>query len=284
MSKFHMKPIKFVTEVVLKVEDLNRSTEFYKNIMGLKILSAKEKEVILTSDGITPMITIIQPEDVIPKLPRRTGLYHFALLLPNRLDLGLFLKHIRDKKYPIIGGSNHGVSEAIYFEDPDDNGIEVYADTPTFLWHKDQGKIDMVTKPLDYNGLLDEAGERQWNGIPKETIIGHIHLHVGDLDLAQKFYIDGLGFDLVMEIPNSALFLSSEGYHHHIGLNIWNGKNSLPLPNNSAGMKYYTLLLSDDDSRQNVIENLEKLGYEVIQKENKIFTKDPANNLIELAI
>lgn len=284
MSRFHMKPNKFITQIVLKVEDLERSTEFYKDILGLKVLNTREKEAILTADGATPLVTIIQPDDIIPKLPRRTGLYHFALLLPSRFYLGLFLKHIRNRKYPIIGASNHGVSEAIYLEDPDGNGIEVYADIPTSQWNKKDGKIDMFTKPLDYVNLINETGESQWEGAPPETIIGHIHLHVGDLVSAKNFYIDGLGFDLVMEIPNSAVFLSTGGYHHHMGLNIWNGKNALPLPDNSAGMKYYTMMLPDAQSRQSTIDNLRSMGYEIVQRESKIFAKDPSSNLIELVI
>lgn len=284
MSRFHNKNNIFANEIVLKVLDIEKSIRFYTEIVGFKVLNRKEKEVSLTADGINPIITIVEPDNVTPKLPRRTGLYHFALLLPSRFHLGLFLKHLKDTEYPIIGGSHHGVSEAIYLEDPDENGIEVYRDIDSKEWKRDGNQVNMVTDPLDYKGIIEEAGEEKWNEIPKETIIGHIHLHVGDLDEAKRFYCNGLGFDLVMKMANSALFISSGGYHHHIGLNIWNGKNAPALPDNAAGMKYYTLVFPDIDTREDKINNLKSLGYSVIEEDNSIFTKDPSNNLIKIIV
>lgn len=275
MSKFHTREIMHPTEIVLKIEDINRSKEFYQKIMGFKILEDKEKEVILTADGNTPIITLVQPDDVIPKLPRRTGLYHFAILLPDRVQLGLFLKHINHMGYPIIGGSNHGVSEAIYLEDPDDNGIEVYADTNIKT---------LTTSPLDYKGLVADTGDLKWQGIPQDAIMGHIHLHVANLNEAKRFYVDGLGFDLVMDMPNSALFISSGGYHHHLGLNIWNGRGVSPLPENSVGMKYYNIRFPSEEIRQDKINGLKELNYEVMELENEIYAKDPSDNLIKLVI
>lgn len=281
MNKFHDNNI-FVREIRLKVLDIEKSKEFYTEIMGFKVLESNKKEITFTTDGINSILSITQPKDVVPKLPRRTGIYHFALLLPSRKDLGLFLKHIRDNDYPIIGGSNHGVSEAVYLQDPDDNGIEVYADIDSSLWKWKENQISMVSDPLDYKGIIDETGESKWSGIPKDTIIGHIHLHVGDLEKAKDFYCNGLGFDLVMNMANSALFLSSAGYHHHIGLNIWNGINAPSLPDNSVGMEYYTLVFPDETTRENKINNLKHMGYDVFNKNSLIFTKDPSNNLVQL--
>lgn len=276
MSKFHKKPVKFVSEIVLRVEDINRSKRFYKEIMGLSILQEKARELILSTDGKLPLITIIQPDDIIAKLPRRAGLYHYAILLPSKFYLGLFLKHLRDNKYPIIGGSDHGVSNAIYLRDPDDIEIEVYADTFS--------SQEMTSQPLDYEELISSTGDQVWDTMPKESIIGHIHLHVGDLEEAGRFYIDGLGFSEVTRMANSALFLSDGGYHHHIGLNIWNGKNAPPTPKNAVGMEFYTLLLPDKASRDDLMDNLRNLEYEVFEDKDKIFTKDPSDNIIELRI
>lgn len=281
MSKYHKSPNIYVTEIVLKVEEINRSVEFYKSIIGLNILRQEGKEAILTADGTTPMVTLIQPKDVIPKLPRRTGIYHFAILLPNRIELGLFLKNMRDKEYPLIGGSNHGVSEAIYLEDPDRNGIEVYADTSEPNWNRDGDKINMVTEPLDYMGLLKAAEDKEWKGMPPETIIGHIHLHVADLDESLKFY-EALGFNLVQSMRNSAYFMSSGGYHHHIGFNIWNGRGADPLPENSAGMKYYTIKYPSEELLKEALKNLKSQNYEFKEKENSIFVYDPSHNLIQI--
>lgn len=279
MRRFHEKPNRFVTQVTLRVQDIERSKEFYKHIMGFKILEEKEEVVVLTVDGLTPMLTLIQPKSAIAKIPRRTGLYHFALLLPNRIQLGLFLKNMRDNNYP-IGGSNHGVSEAIYLQDPDNNGIEVYADIENNLWQWKEKEIEMITEPLDYESLLAETYDKKWLGMTKETIIGHIHLHVSDLNEAKRFYVEGMGFDVVMEIPGSALFLSSGGYHHHIGLNIWNGKGVAPLPENAAGMENYIIIFPNYEVMKDTISNLKELGYVVVEENDQILTKDPADNLI----
>lgn len=284
MTNFHSKPNIFINELVLKVIDIERSIKFYTDIMGLSIIKKVKKEAILTADGFNPILTLIEPEGVIPKIPKRTGLYHFAVLLPSRYDLGIFIKNIKDGWYPIVGGSNHGVSEAIYLDDPDGNGIEVYRDLDNTEWDTKGDRINMVSEPLDYEGLIKLAGEDKWNKTPLDTIIGHIHLHVGDLDKAREFYCDGLGFDLAMEAGTSAIFLSTGGYHHHIGLNIWNGRNVEPLPDNSVGMKYYTLQFPDDASRDNKINNLRNLGYQVIKEDKDIFTKDPSKNIIKLTI
>ena len=283
MSNFHKKPNIYVTEIVLRVENLDRSVEFYKTIMGFKVLEEKNSEVILTVDGTKPIVTLIQPEDIIPKLPRKTGLYHFAVLLPDRLHLGLFLKNIRDHKYPLVGGSNHGVSEAIYLEDPDQNGIEVYTDTPEDSWKPDGENIDMVTEILDYNSLLESTGDKKWSEAPKDTIIGHIHLHVADLDEAYKFY-KALGFEITQKINNNAYFISTGGYHHHIGLNIWNGKGAAPLPKTCAGMEYYTIEFPDKGILNKALNDLRTLSYEFVEDEDSIFVHDPSNNLIQLKL
>ncbi len=284
MSKFHSAPNIFVTQIHLKVQDIERALEFYQDIMGLKVLKSEERLSVLSADGVTPLITIEQPIDVISKLPRRTGLYHYAILLPTRASLGLFLKNIFNRKYSIIGGSNHGVSEAVYLQDPDDNGIEVYVDTDLATWNWHNDSVEMVNNPIDYEGIIAEAGDLEWEGIPSQTIMGHIHLHVADLNESKIFYIDGLGFDLIQEMQNTAVFTSTGGYHHHIAFNIWNGKGAKALPDNSVGMKYYSLIFPDEESRAKVIEKLATLGFPAIRKEDKIFVKDPSENLIEFQV
>lgn len=284
MEKFHSKSNIYVNELALKVVDIERALKFYTKIMGFSIMKREEKKAVLTADGFNPILTLIEPEDILPKVPKRTGLYHIAILLPSRYHLGLFLKNIQDEWYPITGGSNHGVSEAVYLDDPDGNGIEVYRDVASSEWNRDEDRINMVTQPLDYHKIIGEAGENKWGKAPLDTIIGHIHLHVGDLEEAKKFYIDGLGFDLTMEAGSSAIFLSSGGYHHHIGLNIWNGRNAEPPPDNSVGMKYYTMVFPSIEIRQEKIDKLMEFGYHVVREDNHIYTKDPSSNLIKLVV
>ncbi|TAH60905.1 MAG: VOC family protein [Gottschalkiaceae bacterium] len=283
MSKFHMRPNIYVTEIVLKVGDIRSSIEFYKNIMGFRVLEGSAEGVKLTANGSTPIITLVSPKDAIPMIPKRTGLYHFAILLPNRLQLGLFLKHIRNQGYPLTGASHHGVSEAIYLKDPSGNGIEVYADTPEESWKWKNENINMVTERLDHIGLIKATGDENWEGVPTETIIGHIHLHVRDLDEAEKFY-NALGFNLVQSIENQAYFVSTGGYHHHIGFNIWNGKGAEPLPENSVGMKYFTIEYPNEDSRELALKKLKGLDTELLEDGDEIFVYDPSHNLIQLKI
>lgn len=284
MKEFHNQENKYVKQIVLKVRDLNKSLVFYQEILGLEILEKKVNKVLLTADGATAMITLTSSGDIIEKLPNRTGLYHFAILLPDRFQLGLFLKNMREKNYEITGGSDHGVSEAIYLKDPDDNGIEVYADLDTSEWNRKNGQIEMVTESLDYEGILNEAANSEWDGMPKKAKIGHIHFQVSDLEKAKKFYVQGLGFDIIQRLGKSALFLSTGGYHHHIGLNTWDIKGADTLPENSAGLEYYTLNFPDQKKRNESLENLKKMGYKVIEKDNGIFTEDPAGNVIKLVI
>ncbi|TJX13306.1 VOC family protein [Tissierella creatinini] len=283
MSNYHQRPNIFVQGIVLRVQDLKKSAEFYKSILGFSILKEELSKVVFTVDGRRPIVTIISPNDIIPKIPRKTGLYHIAVLLPNRHQLGLFFKNIRDKDYPIIGGAHHGVSEAIYLEDPDENGIEVYVDTPDSTWGRHDYAVNMVTEKLDYSELLKDAGEDTWNGTPEDTIIGHIHLHVADLDESFKFY-NLLGFKLTQASRHSAYFISTGGYHHHIGMNIWNGRGSGPLPENSAGMEYFSLRFPSEDLRAEKILTLREAGHVIIETDRGMFVEDPSENLIKLVV
>lgn len=284
MSNFHDKPNQFINHIVLKVEDINRSKEFYTKIIGFTVLKEDSKQVSLSVDGLTALITLVQPKNVIKKLPNKTGMYHFAILLPKRTDLGLFLKNIVDKDYPISGGSNHGVSEALYLEDVDHNGIEIYVDTDPSTWRWQDKHVNMTSSRLDVNDMLAEVNAKEWNGLPKDTKIGHIHLSVADLNAAKRFYEEGLGYNLVSSFSNQAYFFSTGGYHHHVAVNVWNGKNALPLAKNSVGIKYFSIMLEDEKKRQEIVDNLIKLGYKVTNEKEGIFTQDPSDNKIQLSI
>lgn len=217
MKNFHQKPVTFVGEVSINVLDLDKAITFYQDIIGLQVLKKNERQAVLTTDGKTPLLTLEQPADVIPKEGRTTGLYHFALLLPTRADLSIFLRHLLQTKYP-FGAADHEVSEALYITDPDGNGIEVYSDRPSTDWKWANGEVAMGTDPLDGNDLLEESNG-EWSVMPAGTLMGHIHLHVSDLRNTEEFYMQGLGFTVVNRYAG-ALFTSTGGYHHHIGLNI----------------------------------------------------------------
>ncbi|MET3321642.1 UNVERIFIED_ORG: catechol 2,3-dioxygenase [Peribacillus simplex] len=281
MGEFHQKPVTFVREVSINVMHLDNAIRFYQDIIGLQLLKKTDRKAVLTTDGKTPLLTLEQPADVIPKEGRTTGLYHFALLLPTRADLSIFLRHLLQTEYQ-FGASDHDVSEALYITDPDGNGIEVYWDRPSSDWKWSNGEVAMGTDPLDGNSLLAESDD-EWNGLPAGTLMGHIHLHVADLRKTEEFYMLGLGFTIVNRF-GGALFTSTGGYHHHIGLNTWNGVGAPAPKKNSVGLNWYSLVFADEEARNKVIENLNKIGAEATKEDGFYVITDPSGNEIHLVI
>ncbi|UOQ48982.1 VOC family protein [Gracilibacillus caseinilyticus] len=278
---FHQKPITFVSNITIKVENIDRSIAFYKNIVGFNVLKRTETSAELTADGITGILTVEQPEAVLPKQGRTTGLYHFAILLPSRKDLANFVYHTVDVGLE-LGASDHLVSEALYFSDPDGNGIEVYQDRDPSTWTWNGDHVNMAVDPLDFEDLLQEGERGAWQGLPKQTVMGHIHLHVADIPTTKHFYEKGLGFETVSQFGNQALFISKGKYHHHIGLNTWNGVGALPPAENSAGLKHFTLTYADH-AVEDVVKQLRAIGAIVEQKDGKASTVDPSGNIIILS-
>ncbi|MFF5397120.1 VOC family protein [Peribacillus butanolivorans] len=281
MGEFHQKPVTFVREVSINVMHLDNAIRFYQDIIGLQLLEKTDRKAVLTTYGKTPLLTLEQPADVIPKEGRTTGLYHFALLLPTRADLSIFLRHLLQTEYR-FGASDHDVSEALYITDPDGNGIEVYWDRPSSDWTWSNGEVAMGTDPLDGNSLLAES-DAEWNGLPAGTLMGHIHLHVADLRKTEEFYMLGLGFTIVNRF-GGALFTSTGGYHHHIGLNTWNGVGAPAPKKNSVGLNWYSLVFADEEARNKVIEKLNKIGAEATKEDGFYVVTDPSGNEIHLVI
>lgn len=273
-----------IGHVKLKVSQLDTSIAFYENVVGLRVLSRAGNTAVLTADGRKPLVLLEEIPDAV-KLPRRSaaGLYHFALLLPDRKALGLSLGNlIRSGIH--IGSSDHHVSEALYIADPDNNGIEIYADRPRSSWQYDaEGQVVMATIPLDRDSLLAEAGDAEWNGLPPGTKLGHIHLHVGDLKEAEAFYSGLLGFDIVSKYGDSALFISAGGYHHHIGLNIWAGAGASLAPANAAGLAYFTVEFEGDIPLGHTLAHLKSKGVTSFRNEDGAWViHDPSGIVIHL--
>ena len=281
---FHTKPTTFVGHVKIKVENLERSLKFYQDVLGFKILEQTQSTAKLTSDGKTSILSIEQPENVLPKQGRTAGLYHFAILLPKEADLANIVVHFVEKGIR-FAASDHLVSEALYLNDPDGNGIEIYSDRDPSIWHWEGTEVAMATIPLDMKNLLTSIiPGKSWEGMPEKTVMGHIHLHVSELEKTEEFYVKGLGFDVVNQYGGQALFLSSGKYHHHIGVNVWNGIGASQPPENSVGLDSFTLVFANEEVRKETISDLKNIGATVTEENNKFSTHDPSGNRIELSI
>jgi catechol 2,3-dioxygenase len=261
----------------LTVADLARSVAFYTDAIGMTLLDRVEGTATLGVAG-TPLLVITERAGAQP-WPREqrsyTGLYHFAILVPTRADLGRWVRHWLDLGLP-LGQGDHLVSEALYLSDPDENGIEVYRDRPRDEWVWADGKVRMGTGPVDIRGLLadaERAGE-PWAGLAEGTHLGHIHLQVSDIARSEAFYHDILGFDIVAQMP-TALFISAGGYHHHIGMNTWHSQGATDAPTDMVGLRFYTVDLPDAEALAAVVHRLEAAGISLVHQDGAIALRDP---------
>ncbi|BBI31671.1 VOC family protein [Cohnella abietis] len=272
-------------QLKLKVSNLERSVQFYKEVVGFQILNLQEKSAELTVDGQNIFLILEEiPNAAIP--PRRsvTGLYHFAILVPTREQLGLSLRTLAESGIH-IGQGDHLVSEALYIEDPDHNGIEIYWDRPRSEWKTDsEGNIMMGTEPVDIKGLLQLAGDKPWTGLSAGTILGHLHLHVSELPPSKVFYCDILGFDMVFDASKmmGAYFISAGGYHHHIGMNIWAGIGAPQPLANATGLAYYTIVLPSQTELERTLGKIKDAEIPLAAQNDYWVVRDPSGIEIRL--
>lgn len=258
---FHEKPNMYVSHIQLKVSNLARSLEFYEKVIGFRVLERNGDRVYLTTDGKSSPVSLVQIEDAAPLRRGQTGLYHMALLLPARRDFGNMLQYLIDMDVR-FGGGDHHVSEAIYLEDPDGNGIELYADRSEDSWIWQNDRVYMTTEALDYRDIL-EGADGNWTGLAEETILGHVHLSVADLDATRDFYTKVLDYRVVNDKYNKALFVSTGKYHHHLAFNVWYSENGYPAPANAVGLKSFTIVLKDEAYGDEVRDKLKAADYPV---------------------
>jgi catechol 2,3-dioxygenase len=211
--------------VHLLVHDLARSLAYYQQVLGLSIATRTADRAALGCAGCPQPLVHLRAGATSGTARRaeRLGLYHFALLVPDRPALGRFLTHLTQNRIP-FASADHAVSEAVYLWDPDGLGIEVYVDRPRHMWRVDGDELFMTTEPLDVADVQGSAGDHPWSGMPPGTGVGHMHLHVGNLGEGEAFYHAALGFDKTVWSFPGALFLSAGGYHHHLGINTWAGR------------------------------------------------------------
>ncbi|MEY8744178.1 VOC family protein [Paenibacillus tundrae] len=273
-------------EVSLRISNLERSIQFYTQVVGLKLLERKDSVATFTVDGQHSLLRLEEIPNAVT-MPERSsaGLYHFAILLPDRKSLGLALRNLAASGIE-IGQGDHLVSEALYISDPDLNGIEIYADRPRDTWQRDaDNNYIMGTNPVDVQSLFDLSANETWEGLPVGTVIGHVHFHVRSLEESRRFYHGVLGFDIVGNFVNmSALFISAGGYHHHIGLNIWAGSGAPVNPSHATGIEYFTIVYSSQEERNQAVEQLREAGATLTQQNDVYFTVDPQQIHIRLTV
>jgi catechol 2,3-dioxygenase len=270
--------------VRLSVADLERSLGYYTETVGLERTDGSEGWLSL-GVGDRELLTLVEEQGAGPSFGF-TGLYHFALLVPTRTDLARWLAHAARDRVPLVGLSDHFVSEAIYLADPDGHGIEIYCDRPREVW---EGKVadEMTTLPLDVDDLLSELTDpahEPFDALPPGTVMGHVHLKVAAIEDTISFYRDLLGFDLMAQLGASAAFLSAGGYHHHIGANTWESAGAASPPAGTAALQHATFVLPDESARDRVLARLEKseVGWEEKPDGHKV--RDPSGNAILLTV
>ena len=269
--------------VHLTVADLERSAEYYRQAIGLRVLARAEDTLTLGTD--TPLLRLRGEPGASPSQPRHTGLYHFALLLPGRAELGRFVSHLIADRVAVQGASDHYVSEAIYFQDPDGHGIEVYADTDPAGWSWQGGQVRMGTVAADIAGIVAAAGDLPaWSGLPAGTVMGHVHLRVSELERSRAFYHGLLGLEVVVDMARQgALFVAADGYHHHFGLNTWESRGGTPAAAGEARLEAVELWLPDTEITR-VRAALEAGGVALTDVPGGFEVSDPAGNRLRFGI
>jgi catechol 2,3-dioxygenase len=262
--------------VRLQVAELERSLGYYRDVLGFRVGEAAGRRATLAAGGDEAPLVILEAHPGAAPLARRgrLGLYHFAILLPDRADLGRIVSHL-GRGGVRIGASDHLVSEALYLTDPDGLGIEVYADRPRGEWQWREGDLIMATNPLDLDSLVAAAGAREWGGMPAGTRVGHVHLHVGSLAEGEAFYGGALGLAPTARSYPGALFLSAGGYHHHLGINTWAGPTAVaPGPDDARLLEWSVVVPSAADATA-VVGRVGAAGYPAREVEGGWILTDP---------
>jgi catechol 2,3-dioxygenase len=270
--------------VELTVGDLDDMAAFYETAIGLSPLARDGAEASLGSDSGAPLLRLAGDPDA-PTRPRHsTGLFHVAFLVPSRRELARSVRRVLDAGWSFTGASDHLVSEALYLDDPEGNGIEIYRDRPRDEWPYENGELQMATLPLDLDAVMREleGDETHQNARSEGPRIGHVHLQVADTGDAGSFYAGALGLDYTARRYPGAIFLSAGGYHHHIGANTWASAGAPPPPPGSRGLRRYTIVLPDNAELDRVSARLSNAGFAVEAGDDGVDTVDPSGNRARL--
>jgi catechol 2,3-dioxygenase len=268
--------------VRLQVADLDRSLAFYEEVLGMRVITRGVDTASLgPHDEDREIIHLHQLRTARP-VPQRglLGLYHFAILLPDRASLGRFVAHLAEIG-AYAGMSDHFVSEAVYLTDPDGLGIEVYADRPRDAWRYDERQLYMTTNHLDVDDLVRSARGVPWRGMPPGTVLGHVHLYVGDIAKAEAFYHDALGFDKVVWSYPGALFMSAGGYHHHLGTNTW-ARGAPPATDADARLLEWEIVVPTPKDAEEAASHVATAGYPAKRESADWILTDPWGTSLRL--
>lgn len=278
-----LSPATTVGAVHLTVADLDRSVAYYTRSIGLHVLDRGDGRAIFGAADKGLVVVVEEPG--VRGVGRHTGLYHFALLLPERTDLARWLAHAARDRVALVGLSDHFVSEAIYLSDPDGHGIEIYWDRPRETW---EGQVArMTTLRLDVDSLLgelDDPASEPFDGLPGGTRMGHVHLKVADIPSTIAFYRDVIGLALMAQLGRQAAFLSAGGYHHHLGSNTWESAGAPPPPPGTASLRHATIVVPDDGQRDRVLARVVGGGQTPEDGPDGPVVRDPSGNRLVIAV
>lgn len=268
-----------VGAVTLIVRDLDALTRFYRDIIGLDVMSTADGTVRFGTGGTTLLVLLHDPGARLWE-PREAGLFHTAFLLPGRGDLGAWLLHADKHGVTLTGGADHLVSEAVYLDDPEGNGIEIYVDRPAYAWQRAaNGSVLMRNERLDHAGLV-RAADYPWSGMPPGACVGHVHLQVGDLDATERFYAELLGFDVMCRYPG-ALFLGAGGYHHQLAGNIWNSRGAAKRSKGTTGLAEVAIV-ADAEALAYAQVRSRDAGVSLIEAGDTLVVSDPWGTRLRL--
>ena len=280
-----LHPAVEVGTVTFKVANLERSLKFYTQVIGLEVFKQDAHMAVLGA-GDRPILLLEEVPGATRLARNVTGLYHAAILFPTRHALAIKIYQLAQMNYP-FGYGDHLVSEAFYLDDPDANGLELYQDRPRSTWKWHNGSVQMASDPVDMESLFAEIkpNDPALNSpaAPAGTKLGHMHLRVGNIGKARAFYHDVLGFDMVAQMP-TALFMSAGGYHHHLGMNVWESNGGRPTPENSAGLREFSISLPDQAELDRLTKQIEAAGITVERSGDSALVLDPFQTRIKLVL
>ena len=275
-------PETHIGQVRLRVADIDDLATFYERVVGLRAVERDGGLVRLGPEGGEPVIELVSAPTA-PSAPGfSTGLFHFAILVPDRPELARALRRVAEAGWRLTGASDHLVSEALYLRDPEGNGIEIYRDRPRDQWGFDNGELRMASLPLDLDGIMSELEpDDAPNGMPAGTTMGHVHLQVADIPASEGFYNGAIGLDVVVRSYPGALFLSAGGYHHHLGVNTWQSQGAPPPPEGALGLDRYELVLPSEAAVDDAAAALGERG-DPVRLDEGVLATDPSGNRVLL--